>query len=204
LAGILRKWLPHTGKLLKGQSARLPPRRFSHAFVTARALPNIAATPILVSETKGAGFAFPCQEDKIMRRIATLIALFVSLAFIPARADEAAQTEPQMTIQNQIQAFRAGNDALAYSFAAPAIAGYFPTVDSFMAMVKNGYAPLWNPQHFQFGKSKDISADQVLQEVEVIAKDGSAWKALYTLIRLPDGSWKINGVQLLKADGASI
>ncbi len=138
-----------------------------------------------------------------MRRISTLTAFLVCLFLAPALADEAAQTPAQMTIQNQIQAFRSGDDALAYSYAAPSIAGFFPTVDSFMAMVKNGYAPLWNPQHFQFGKSKEVSAEQVLQEVEVIAKDGSSWKALYTLIKLPDGSWKISGVQLLKADGAS-
>ena len=140
-----------------------------------------------------------------MRHLSIIAAFLVSLLIVaPALADEAAHTPAQTTIQNQIQAFRAGDDALAYSYAAPAIAGFFPTVDSFMAMVKNGYAPLWNPQHFQFGKSKEVSADQVLQEVELIAKDGSAWKALYTLIKLADGSWKINGVQLLKADGASI
>ena len=121
-----------------------------------------------------------------------------------ALADEAANNDAQMTIQNQIQAFRAGDDAKAYSYAAPTISTFFPTVDSFMAMVKKGYSPVWQPQHFQFGKSKEIDANQVLQEVEIIAKDGSSWKALYTLIRLPDGSWKINGVQLLKADGASI
>jgi hypothetical protein len=171
--------------LLKRQSARRVPGRFSHAFVTQRVLPNARITPILGSETKGAEFAFPCQEDKVMNRIPTIVALLFSLLIIPALADEAAQTPAQMTIQNQIQAFRAGDDARAYSYAAPSIAGFFPTVDSFMAMVKNGYAPLWNPQHFQFGKSKEVSADQVLQEVEVIAKDGSSWKALYTLVKLP-------------------
>lgn len=139
-----------------------------------------------------------------MRRTATAAALTASLLFSAALADEAAETDAQMTIQNQIQAFRAGDDARAYSYAAPSIAQFFPTVDSFMAMVKGGYAPVWNPQNFEFGKSKEVGSDQVLQEVEVIAKDGSFWKALYTLIKLPDGSWKINGVQLLKADGASI
>ena len=40
-------------------------------------------------------------------------------------ADEAAETGPQMTIQGQFQAFRAGEDAKAYSFAAPSIARAF-------------------------------------------------------------------------------
>jgi Domain of unknown function (DUF4864) len=172
--------------------------------VTRAVLPKCAAAPILIAETKDADSAFPHQEDREMRRIPTIMALLVSLIFVPAFADEAAETDAQMTIQNQIQAFRAGDDARAYSYAAPNIAQFFPTVDSFMAMVKNGYAPVWNPQNFEFGKSKEVGSDQVLQEVEVIAKDGSFWKALYTLNRQPDGSWKINGVQLLKADGASI
>lgn len=139
-----------------------------------------------------------------MRRIPLFITLAACLIAASARADGAAETPAQMTIQNQIQAFRAGDDARAYSYAAPNIAQFFPTVDSFMAMVKGGYAPVWNPQNFEFGKSREFGADQVLQEVEVIAKDGSFWKALYTLIKLLDGSWKINGVQLLKGDGASI
>ena len=63
-----------------------------------------------------------------------------------ALADEVANNDAQLTIQNQIQAFRAGDDAKAYSYAAPNILTFFPTVDSFMAMVKNGYSPVWQPQ----------------------------------------------------------
>ena len=120
-----------------------------------------------------------------------------------ALADEAAKTEPQTVIQNQIQAFRAGDDARAYSYAAPTISSYFPTVDSFMAMVKNGYSPVWQPLDFAFGRTKDIGPGLVAQEVLVTAKDGTSWKAIYSLIQMNDGSWKINGVQLLKDDGAS-
>jgi Domain of unknown function (DUF4864) len=139
-----------------------------------------------------------------MQRISNfvIIALFALFAG-SAIADEAANTEAQKIIQSQIEAFRAGDDARAYSYAAPTIQSYFPTVESFMAMVKGGYSPVWQPQHFQFGKSKDIGADQVAQEVEIIAKDGSSWVALYSLMRMADGSWKITGVQLLKGDGGS-
>jgi Domain of unknown function (DUF4864) len=139
-----------------------------------------------------------------MPRILTyvIIALFTLIAG-PAIAGEAANTEPQKTIQSQIEAFRAGDDARAYSFAAPTIQSYFPTVESFMAMVKGGYSPVWQPQHFQFGKYKEVGDGQVAQEVEIIAKDGSSWVALYSLMRMADGSWKITGVQLLKGDGGS-
>lgn len=140
-----------------------------------------------------------------MRTIFGIGALAFSLMFLhAARADEAAATDPQTTIQNQIQAFRAGEDARAYSYAAPSIAQFYPSVESFMTMVKKGYFPVWRPQDFQFGTEKQIGPEQVMQEVNIIADDGTSWTALYSLIKLEDGSWKINGVQLLKADGASI
>jgi ABC-type transporter MlaC component len=139
-----------------------------------------------------------------MQRILTyLIIGMLVLSASSAMADEAASTEAQKTIQSQIEAFRAGDDARAYSYAAPTIQSYFPTVESFMAMVKGGYSPVWQPQHFQFGKSREVGNGQVAQEVEVIAKDGSSWVALYSLMRMADGSWKITGVQLLKGDGGS-
>ena len=129
----------------------------------------------------------------------------VTFAFLTASAsaDGIASTEAQKIIESQSNAFRAGKDAEAYSYAAPSIRGYFPTVESFMGMVKGGYSPVWQPRDIQFGKTKEVSAEAVVQEVEIIAKDGTAWVALYSLIKMSDGSWKISGVQLLKADGGS-
>ncbi len=139
-----------------------------------------------------------------MRRLMLISAvLAAALAIGPSRADEAAVTPPQVTIQSQIEAFRAGEDARAYSYAAPSILSIYPDVESFMGMVKKGYTPLWQPLDFAFGRAKETGPDQVTQEVLVTAKDGSSWTALYSLIRLADGSWKINGVQLLKGNGAS-
>jgi Domain of unknown function (DUF4864) len=125
------------------------------------------------------------------------------LAGSPAFADGAATTDAQKTIESQINAFRAGKAAEAYSYAAPSIQGYFPTVESFMGMVTGGYSPVVEPKDFQFGKTKDVGAEAVIQEVEIIAKDGTAWVAIYSLIKMADGSWKISGVQLLKSDGGS-
>jgi hypothetical protein len=136
----------------------------------------------------------------ILRSIQAGIFILVASA---ALADGAASTDAQRTIESQINAFRAGKDAEAYSYAAPSIKGYFPTVEGFMDMVKGGYSPVWQPRDFQFGKTKDAGAEAVVQEVEIIAKDGTAWVALYSLIKMRDGSWKISGVQLLKADGGS-
>jgi hypothetical protein len=132
--------------------------------------------------------------------------VLVSLAlmiWVPAMADGVATTDAQKTIESQINAFRAGKAAEAYSYAAPSIQGYFPTVESFMSMVTGGYSPVVEPKDFQFGKIKEVGTEAVIQEVEIIAKDGTAWVAMYSLIKMGDGSWKISGVQLLKSDGGS-
>jgi hypothetical protein len=135
--------------------------------------------------------------------IHSLLAFFMMIIAAPAMADGVASTDAQKTIESQINALRAGKDAEAYSYAAPSIQGYFPTVESFIGMVKGGYSPVVEPKDFQFGKVKEVSAEAVIQEVEIIAKDGTAWVALYSLIKMEDGSWKISGVQLLKSDGGS-
>jgi Domain of unknown function (DUF4864) len=132
-----------------------------------------------------------------------LVTAVLSMLSLSAFADEAAVTGPQLTIQGQFEAFRSGEDAKAYSFAAPSISQIFPDPGSFMEMVKRGYTPLWQPLDFAFGRAKENGTDQVTQEVFVTAKDGTSWTALYSLVKLPDGSWKINGVQLLKGNGAS-
>jgi hypothetical protein len=134
---------------------------------------------------------------------ASLVLIMGIVSASPAIADGIASTDAQRTIESQINAFRAGKDAEAYSYAAPSIQGFFPTVESFIGMVKGGYSPVVEPRDFQFGEAKTVGAEAIVQEVEIIAKDGTAWVALYSLIKVSDGTWKISGVQLLKADGGS-
>jgi hypothetical protein len=118
----------------------------------------------------------------------------------------AAEPDPsaiQSVISGQIAAFRSGDDEKAYSFAAPAIRHQFTTVDQFMTMVRKGYAPVYAPRSYAFGKSGSTNGN-ALQQVFVTGPDGRNWIAVYTLQHQPDGSWKINGCFLRpdKGEGA--
>lgn len=126
--------------------------------------------------------------------------LCVCLPFLPSsvvRAEEPVETA-QSIIQNQITAFLNDDAKTAYSFASPTIRGKFPTEGAFFDMVKKGYAPVYRPGNFAFGRSK-VEGDMVVQEVLISGADGKDWTALYQLLKQPDGSYKINGVHIVRA-----
>jgi hypothetical protein len=114
-----------------------------------------------------------------------------------AHAEDPVQTA-QGLIEQQIEAFLHDDAATAYSFAAPGIKALFPDKDSFFAMVKKSYQPVFHPGNYAFGKSRAIDNGAVVyQEVLITGTDDKDWTAIYQITRQPDGSYKINGVQIL-------
>jgi hypothetical protein len=139
------------------------------------------------------------------RRMSILIAALVAalagaglLLPTSARADDAAIGRD--VIERQINAFLADDMSTAYSFAAPSIKRMYPDESRFFDMVKRGYQPVYRPGNFAFGRSK-VAPDGsgLIQEVLIQGPDGQDWTALYSLERQPDGSFKINGVQMIRA-----
>lgn len=139
---------------------------------------------------------------------ANILAVMMWLGAVCAPANPAlAGDEPQVQaaqsiITAQIEAMRADDGPTAYSFASPEIQMKFPTPDSFMAMVKTGYAPVYQPRAFAFAGAS-VSAGVITQLVDISAADGSDWVAEYRLAAMPDGSLKIIGCQLKKPGGES-
>ncbi|HTO31332.1 MAG TPA: DUF4864 domain-containing protein [Pararhizobium sp.] len=123
----------------------------------------------------------------------------IAILMLPVPAALAAEPvdTAQSIIEKQIQAFLDDDAATAYSFASPQIQGKFPDKSIFFEMVKRGYAPVYRPGNFAFGRSK-IDGDTVVQEVLISGADGKDWTALYFLVKQPDGTYKINGVQMLQ------
>jgi hypothetical protein len=129
---------------------------------------------------------------------AAVVFSLVSLALVlPARAEDALQTT-QALIQQQIQAFLHDDANTAYSFAAPGIKAMFPDKDTFFAMVKKSYAPVYHPGNYAFGRNRSVDdGATIYQEVFITGSDGKDWSAIYQVTRQPDGSYKINGVQIV-------
>jgi hypothetical protein len=129
---------------------------------------------------------------------AAVVFSLASLALVlPARAEDALQTTKAL-IQQQIQAFLHDDANAAYSFAAPGIKAMFPDKDAFFAMVKKSYAPVYHPGNYAFGRNRAVDdGATIYQEVLITDSDGKDWSAIYQVTRQPDGSYKINGVQIV-------
>lgn len=65
-----------------------------------------------------------------------------------------------------------------------------------MAMVKQGYRPVWKPRNFAFGRARELGAGSIVQQLLVVGPDGRDYEAIYTLELQPDGSWRITGVSV--------
>jgi len=131
-----------------------------------------------------------------MRRILLAIAVLPFLYVSGAFAGDAEVSAAQTVIDSQLRAFQAGDDALAYSFAAPNVKTIFPTLESFMGMVASGYKPVHKPKSFAFGKVQEMGAGKIAQQVLLVGPDGKDYEALYTLELQPDGTFKVTGVSL--------
>jgi hypothetical protein len=123
---------------------------------------------------------------------------------LAAHAGEAEINAAQSTISSQIEAFKAGDNAKAFSYADPSIAMLFPNVEAFMTMVEGGYRPVQKPEQYSFGRTRELGGRQIVQEVIVTGPDGKDYMAVYQLLLQADGSWKISGVSLTAAPTSSI
>lgn len=133
----------------------------------------------------------------MIRMLGACACIAILMLSVPAALAAEPVDTAQSIIEKQIQAFLDDDAATAYSFASPQIQGKFPDKSIFFEMVKRGYAPVYRPGNFAFGRSK-IDGDTVVQEVLISGADGKDWTALYFLVKQPDGTYKINGVQMLQ------
>jgi hypothetical protein len=126
---------------------------------------------------------------------------FMSVAAFAQSISETEKSEFQRIIAAQISAFRADDGPTAYSFAAPVVRKIFSTPEIFMAMVKQGYSPVYRPQSFNFTEALIDPMGRPSQKMLVVGPDGKTYEALYSMEKQPDGTWRISGCTLLEIPG---
>ena len=107
--------------------------------------------------------------------IGLLVVSFIAFAAPAGAADDVAAA--QGIIRSQEQALGHDDAATAYSHAAPAIQGIFPDAETFMAMVRRSYAPVYRHKSFEFGEAR-VSDGKIAQQVHIVDADGELWEAL--------------------------
>lgn len=138
-----------------------------------------------------------------MHRCVIALAAIPGLFAYAAFAGDAEVKAAQSSIAGQLKAFGAGDNAGAYSFAAPNVKRIFPTLDMFMGMVTGAYQPVYRPKSYAFGKVQEMSATSIIQQVLVVGPDGKDYEAVYTLELQPDGMFRITGVSLRASNSLS-
>ena len=133
-----------------------------------------------------------------MRRalIATALVLALALAGAQTVSDADARAVRQV-IEAQLDAFKRGNAARAFSYAAPGIRDTFGTPEKFMAMVREQYTVVYRPRSVSFEEPLIVGEDLV-QPVRMTDGYGHTWMAIYPMAKQPDGSWRINGCHLAR------
>jgi uncharacterized protein DUF4864 len=133
-----------------------------------------------------------------MRRAFIATALLLALAPALARAQTISDADARAVrrvIEAQLEAFRRDDAARAFSYAAPGIRETFGTAEKFMAMVREQYAVVYRPRSVSF-EAPLMAGEDLVQPVHLTDGDGHAWMAIYPMVKLPDGSWRINGCHL--------
>ena len=140
---------------------------------------------------------------KLIRTLGLVLAL---LPVTAVSADSPASADAELmqgVISRQLDAFARGDASTAFAQASPVIQAKFENEGIFMAMVRQGYGVLIQPQRVEFLGPKASSNGPVFG-VQVYAQDGSSWIAAYQMVRDQAQNWRINGCQLIRVAGQAI
>jgi hypothetical protein len=145
---------------------------------------------------------FMTRRGFLLTGLALLFLAGRARAQAPAAVSQADRLAIRRVIESQLAAFQRDDGPGAFAFASPTIRSIFVTPETFLAMVKNTYQPVYRPREVAFRELVSL-AGAPAQEVYLVGPDGQAVIALYVMERQPDGSWRVNGVYLLQVPGAT-
>ena len=141
-------------------------------------------------------------RQKIWKLWLVLFAAGLAAAFSAsmATADEATdQQESRAVIEAQLEAFKQGDSAKAFSYATPNIQTMFGDAETFMRMVRSGYDVVVQPANVRFVKFQSDGTN-AQHAVQMIDRQKTLWNVYYVLQKRSDGSWKISSCETEKAE----
>jgi Domain of unknown function (DUF4864) len=143
------------------------------------------------------------------RRAAGLLSVvlaFFTLVAPPALAAEkvtpADKSAIEKVIRDQLDAFTRDDAQRAFAHATPEIQRMFGTSDDFIRMVRDSYQPVYRSSAVEFVKLVRVD-DEWVQAVQLVDDEGRVWRALFTMKRQPDKSWKVGGCQLVQTNAVA-
>jgi hypothetical protein len=133
----------------------------------------------------------------LMKNASAILAIALTL-IVAAPANAADGDDIKSVIESQLNAFAADDGNGAYAHAAPIVKQVFPTVEQFMAMVKQGYQPVYRNTNRIYS---DVFPDRLgrpAMRVVLTGQNGKRYEALYAMEKQADGTWKIASCMVLE------
>ncbi len=103
-------------------------------------------------------------------------------------------------IKNQMAAFQRDDGETAFSYASPGVQSQFVTAEAYLARFAATYKPVYRPKSVIF-LNLAFSRGRLVQRVLLQGPDSRAVVALFPMVQLADGSWRIDGCVLVPATG---
>jgi hypothetical protein len=102
-------------------------------------------------------------------------------------------------IKAQLDAFKANNADLAFSYASPAVRTRSGNAGAFMEMVRDAYAPVYRARAVFF-QNITMMEGVPAQRVLLLDAKGSPVLAIYPMEKQPDRTWRIDGCMLYRGN----
>lgn len=128
------------------------------------------------------------------------LVLFALLTTGASAADRLAASDRQAieaTIRQQLEAFGRDDAKTAFGYAAPDVRRKFGSSDDFLSMVRESYEPVYRSADLRFVRL-DMVEGRWVQTVQLVDGEGRVWRALFTMTRQVDRTWKVGGCQLVQ------
>ncbi|MGR3813246.1 MAG: DUF4864 domain-containing protein [Cognatishimia activa] len=125
--------------------------------------------------------------------------VYALLLSLWASVSVAQERDIQAVITQQIEAFQVDDFAQAFTYASPNIQGFFGTSERFGQMVMSGYPMVHRPDAVRYLELREIAGN--LWQRVMITDPAGVIHILDYQMKMIDGMWRINGVQILPAPG---
>jgi hypothetical protein len=109
----------------------------------------------------------------------------------------------QIVVQSQLNALAEDDAPRAFALATSAIRSRIGNADDFLQMIKHDYDPVYRHQRAIFSAPEIIDGN-IIELVRLTDRDNRVWVAIYKMEQDNDGSWKIDGCQLLETTSISV
>lgn len=145
----------------------------------------------------------------IMMRKAVVAGIYMILMSCPALCSEKTQLDHtaviaiQRTVKMQLDAFKEGDAAGAFSLTTTAARVRFANAEEFLSFIKSQYQPIYQYRLALFSNAEVVGGN-VIQLVRVTDADNHVWLAVYLMQQDDEKDWKIDGCQLLETTSVSI